>query len=131
MPHKLVILPETFAVCRLAPDAPIPDWAVFAGSPISITRTADELSIVGPASRVPDGVQAERGWRCFKILGPLPFTMTGVLASLVAPLAEAGISIFAFSTYDTDYVMVKEETLALARDVLVADGFEIVKGGGR
>ncbi len=126
MPHKLTVLPETFAVCRLASDAAIPDWALYDGLPVSITRTADELSIICPESRVPGDVQAERGWRCFKILGPLPFSMTGVLASLVAPLADAGISIFAFSTYDTDYVMVKEEMLSLARDVLAADGHEII-----
>lgn len=125
MPHKLKVLPETFAVCRLAPDASIPDWAMFDGLPVSITRTADELSIVCPESQVPIDVQAERGWRCFKILGPLPFSMTGVLASLVAPLADAGISIFAFSTYDTDYVMVKEAMLGPARDVLAADGHDV------
>ncbi len=125
MPHKLTILPETFAICRLAPDAALPDWAVYTGSPISITRTTDELSIVCPESRVPADAQAERGWRCFRVLGPLPFTMTGVLASLVAPLAEAGISIFAFSTYDTDYVMVKEEMLGQAIDVLAADGHTV------
>ena len=107
MPHRLTLLPDTFAVCRLEPQDAIPAWAM-AGSFSSITRTTEELSIVCDQAVVPDGVRCERDWRCFKLAGPIPFTMVGVLASLVTPLADAGISVFAISTFDTDYVLVKE-----------------------
>src|SRR6476659_2514424 len=100
----LSILPDTFAVCRLAPGTAIPSWATN-GPFASITRTADELSIVCPESSVPDGVQHESDWSCIKIEGPLDFALTGILVSVAAPLAHVGISIFAISTYDTDYLM--------------------------
>jgi uncharacterized protein len=106
----LTTLPDTFAVCRLDADAALPSWAT-TGSFFSITRTSDELSIVCQQSLVPDGIQCERDWRCFKLAGPIPFTTVGVLASLVQPLAEAGISVFAVSTFDTDYLLVKTADL--------------------
>jgi hypothetical protein len=121
---KLRLLPGTFAVCRLEPDAALPAWAL-AGDLVSITRTPDELSIVCPESLVPNGILAEKSWRCIKIRGPLPFSMTGILASLVNPLAEAGVSLFAFSTYDTDYVLVKDATLERARTVLTKAGHSL------
>lgn len=124
MSLKLRLLPGTFAVCRLEPDAAIPAWAL-AGILTSISRTPDELSIVCPEAQVPEGILAEKGWRCFKIQGPLPFAMTGVLASLVNPLAEAGISLFAFSTYDTDYVLVKDAALERALTALLQAGHSI------
>ncbi len=122
---KLQIMPGTFAVCKLDPQAALPRWALSEGALTSITRTADELSIVCGESAVPDDVRCEKGWRCVKILGPLPFSMTGVLASLVGPLAEAKISVFALSTYDTDYVLIKAERLQDAIRVLRLSGHEI------
>src|SRR4051794_6196062 len=74
----------------------------------SLTRTPDEISIVAPQECVPDGIKCERGWRALKVEGPLDFSLTGVLVSVCAPLAEAGISVFAISTYETDYVLVRE-----------------------
>src|ERR1700722_11107096 len=106
----LALLPDTFAICRLDVNAAIPAWTT-AGSFVSITRTAEDLSLVCLQSLVPDGIRCERDWRCFKLAGPIPFTTVGVLASLVQPLAEAGISIFAISTFDTDYVLVKETSV--------------------
>jgi hypothetical protein len=117
------LAPE-FAVCRLAADAPVPQWAS-RGSVFSITRTGDELSIVCEGKFVPSSVRCERGWRCFKLEGPFPFAMTGVLASVLEPLA-AGVSIFAMSTYDTDYVMVKEKSLAKAVKALRAAGHGVL-----
>lgn len=110
--RTLTLLPDTFAVCRSDADAAVPAWAT--GSFFSITRTADELSIVCLQSLVPDGIRCERDWRCFQLAGPIPFTTVGVLASLVTPLAEAGISVFAISTFDTDYVLVKAADLERA-----------------
>jgi hypothetical protein len=106
----LILLPDTFAICRLEPDASIPPWATASGF-FSITRTADELSIVCRQSDVPEGILCERGWRCVGVAGTIEFSVVGVLASLTAPLAKAGISVFSISTFDTDYLLVKETDL--------------------
>lgn len=97
-----------FAVCRLAPDDPVPTWAMKANF-FSITRTQDELSVVCPEDVLPVEVRSEKGWRCLRVAGTIDFTAIGVLASLVSPLAENGISVFAISTFDTDYLVVKEK----------------------
>ena len=120
--HQLTLLPNSFAICRLDANAGVPTWAT-TGEFLSITRTADELSIVCLQSLLPDGVQCERDWRCFKLAGPIPFSTVGVLASLVQPLAEAGISVFAISTFDTDYLLVKAAHFKGAIDALRQHGF--------
>jgi hypothetical protein len=117
----LIALNDTFAVCRLDRNSSIPPWATESDC-YSITRTADELSLVCRQDAVPVGVRCERGWRCLRVAGTVPFTVVGVLASLTTPLAEAGISVFAVSTYDTDYLMVKEADWACAGDVLQRQG---------
>ena len=109
----LSILPEALAICRLAPTEGIPGWAL-KGSFYSITRTDDEVSIVCPETNVPGATHCDLGWRGLKIEGPLDFSLTGVLKSVADPLAEAGISIFALSTYETDYLLVKETDLEKA-----------------
>lgn len=111
----LSLLPDIFAVCRLPADAPLPAWAL-AGPFFAITRTVDELSIVCDQTQVPDGVICQPAWRCLQVAGPLDFTLTGVLAGLAEPLAAAGVSIFAVSTYDTDYLLAP----AVALDQAVA-----------
>jgi hypothetical protein len=121
---KLVALEGEMVVARLAADDPIPAWAT-RGSISSITRTAEELSVVCAAADVPPGVQAERGWRCLRVAGPLDFSLTGVLASILGPLATAGVSIVAISTYDTDYVLVREQSFAPAVECLRAAGHEV------
>ncbi len=113
-------LPDTFAVCRLERGAPWPAWA--RGAFVSVTATEDELSVVCPAAGVPPEVRAERDWRVLKIAGPFAFSTVGVLASLAAPLAQAGISLLTISTYDTDYVFVKSDALERASATLVAAG---------
>jgi hypothetical protein len=120
---RLNTIAGTFAVARLAPDAPLPAW--IRGAFTSITRTADELSIVCDDDAVPIDVKAERGWRALRIEGPIPFEMVGVAAALLTPLAEARISIFLVSTFDTDYLLVKADVFARAVDVLREAGYEI------
>ena len=122
---NLTVVDGTFAVCRLEADAPIPPWAT-AGSFFSITRTADELSIVCHQEAVPEGVGGERGWRCLRVAGTMPFSVVGVLASLAAPLAEAGISVFAVSTFDTDYLLMKDKNLTAALDALRRQGHTVL-----
>lgn len=120
-PLDLSILPETFAISRLPASASAPAWAD-TGAFRSVTRTLDELSIVCEDRAVPEGVAASRGWRVIRVAGTLDFSSTGILSSLAAPLAEARISIFALSTHDTDYVLVRDEALGRAVDALTAAG---------
>jgi hypothetical protein len=120
----LIVVDSVFAVCRLEPGAPIPVWST-ADDFFSITRTADELSVVCRQDAVPEGINCERGWRCLRVAGTIPFSVVGVLASLTAPLAEAGISVFAISTFDTDYLLVKAEDLERAVDALRRRGHTI------
>jgi len=115
----LHVLPGRFAVCRLAADAAVP--ATF----FSVTRTPDELSVVCAEELAPEGARCENGWRILQVAGPLDFSLTGVLAAIAAPLANAGVSIFALSTFDTDYVMVKEANLAKAVEALRAAGHRV------
>lgn len=124
--HQLTlsIVPGVFAVCRLDPASPVPGWVTPDGF-IAIVRTAEELSIVCAEQSVPAGVTCQRGWRGLKVAGPLDFALTGVLASLADPLAKAGVSIFAVSTYDTDYVLVREEQFATAISALRRAGHAI------
>jgi hypothetical protein len=121
---KLLVLSEVLAVVRLDPGQAVPAW-VAQGSLWSMTRTAEELSVVCPAAAVPTGVRAERGWRCVRVAGRLDFSMTGVIASIASPLALARVSIFALSTYDTDYVLVRGEQLDAAIDCLRTAGHEV------
>ncbi len=116
---------ERLAVCQLAADTTIPDWATGTAGFSSITRTSEELSIVCAENVVPAGLKQESGWRMFKVEGPLDFGLTGVLASVAAPLAQAGISIFSIATFNTDYVLVKDARVAEAVKVLEAAGHTV------
>ncbi len=117
----LSILPDPLAICRLSPAQDVPEWAML-GEFVSITHAADELSIVCAEENVPSDVKADRGWRALKVEGPLDLALTGVLASLANPLAEAKINIFAISTFDTDYLLVKGYNLKRACDILQQAG---------
>ena len=123
---QLDLLPHRLAVYQLPADAPIPLWTT-AGSFTSITRTAHELSVVCPEGLAPEETRCEAGWRIFQVAGPLSFALTGILAAIANPLAEAGVSIFAVSTFDTDYVMVKEENLARSVAALQAAGHSVTQ----
>jgi len=121
---ELSLLPERFAISRLAADAPIPTWATEGGF-FSVTRTGDELSVVSELARVPVGVQSQPGWRVFKVHGPFVLTEIGVLSALAVPLAEAKLSLFAISTFDTDYLLVASETLSSAITALERAGHKV------
>jgi hypothetical protein len=124
MQLTLSVLPNLYAISRLPADAALPDWAQ-TGEFVSLTRTADELSVVCPQKNVPPDVKREGNWRCLKVAGPLDFALTGVLASLAGALAEADISLFAVSTFDTDYLLVKADKLAQAVAALHGVGFQV------
>jgi hypothetical protein len=112
---QISLLAGRFAVCRMGPDAAIPAnlLQVHPGF-LSITRTADELSVVCPEELAPAGAKAQPGWCAFKVEGPLDFSLTGVMATLATPLATAKISLFAVATFDTDYLLVQERDLEAA-----------------
>ncbi len=121
---SLAILPDVLAICRVPSDTPLAEVPT-EGRFWSATRTQDELSIVIPDDQVPQDWQAERGWRCLQVRGKLDFEVTGVLSALAAPLAFAGISIFVVSTFDTDYILVREPDLNRACEVLSAHGHTV------
>ena len=125
--EKLELLPDIYAVCRLDKNAPVPDWAT-RGLFSSITRTAGGLSVVCLDAQVAGGVKKESGWKILMVEGPLDLSLTGVLASLTGPLAREGLSVFALSTYDTDYLLVKKEQLEQAIQVLEAEGYDVEEG---
>ena len=120
--HTLTILPQKYAVCRLEPNGPIPYWALLGDDFVSLTRTRSELSIACLQENVPEEIQAERGWRCAKVEGSFAFSVAGVHVSLAIPLAQANISILAIATYETDHLLIKEEDLERAVQVLEAAG---------
>jgi hypothetical protein len=121
---KLRVLRQKFAVCRLSPTASLPAWAI-AGECFSITRTPEEFSIVCEEKFAPEEVKKNGGWGGFQVIGPLDFSEVGILASLTTTLAEAKISVFAFSTYDTDYILVKAKNLPAATKALQAAGHTV------
>jgi uncharacterized protein len=114
-------LNKTYAIVRLASDAQIPDWATL-GEFTSVTRTADELSIVCPIENLPANVQSPNRWICLKLEGPFPFSLTGILLSFIEPLSSNSIPIFVISTFDTDYVLIQEEFREAALDQLKEAG---------
>jgi len=124
MPRALLTLsiqPGTYAICRLEKDALVPSWAM-QGAFWSVIRTSDELSIVCAEAAVPSDSKREGGWRILKCEGPLDFALTGIMASIAEPLADASVSIFPLATYDTDYVLVKETQLQTCRQALASYG---------
>jgi hypothetical protein len=123
---KFSWIPGPFTICRLPRESPLPPWA-WSGPFTSVTRTADELSIVCLAENLPKGVGAAKNhWICFKLEGPFSFSEVGILASVISPLAENGVPIFAVSTYDTDYVLVSEEYAGVMLQALRDAGHEFL-----
>ena len=121
----LTVSPDLYAVCRLGAAEKIPAWAL-AGGFCSVTRTGDELSIVCSQEVVPEGVEAVKGWKSFKVEGKLPFILVGVLSSLTSTLAQAGISVFGISTYDTDYFFIKASEMERAVATLRNAGHDVL-----
>ena len=115
--YTLELLPGKYAICRLPEESPDPEWAKSAAF-LGILRRPGELSIVCTERFVPPEVKAERGWRILQVAGQMDFSLVGVLASLLAPLARAEISVFVLSTYDTDLILVKESALDKAVQAL-------------
>jgi hypothetical protein len=115
----LRLLDGELAILQLPPDAAAHEWLNLRAKPlVSVTRTADELSVVCPLSEVPAGMACEAGWRAFVVEGKQDFSAVGILSRILSPLADASISIFSISTFDTDYILVRIDVLEKARSVL-------------
>jgi hypothetical protein len=121
---RLSIVACDLAVCRLGAQEAVPRWAKVGLEFLSVTRTLDELSIVCDTKVVPAGVRSESGWTAIKVEGPLDFGIIGTLASLLTPLANAGVPVFAVSTFDTDYVLVRKSMVDRAKTVLEGAGHD-------
>ncbi|HML33993.1 ACT domain-containing protein [Sporomusa sphaeroides] len=122
---KFEVLVDTLGVCRLCASQSIPQWA-YQDEFFSITKTTEELSIVCSEVVIPEDVVCERGWRALKIAGILDFSLVGILSVVATILAKAGISIFAVSTYNTDYILVKAKDLECALQALEHKGYDVV-----
>jgi uncharacterized protein len=118
----MILLPNEYAICRLNAEDAIPVWAL-GSSFYSISKTADELSIVCESALVADDVQAEKGWRLLKIAAVLDLSLTGITAKFSSALAEAGVNLCVIATYDTDYILIKEEKRTIAIRSLQNAGF--------
>lgn len=121
---EMRFLPGRFAICRLDSRSAVPPWAV-RGEFFSVTRTEDELSIVCDEENVPEGVVCEKGYIALKVLGLFDFSLIGILASITAVLAAANVSIFALSTYDTDYILMREADKTGTEEALRSAGYII------
>ena len=121
----LELLPDTMAICRLDPQAPVPAWAAESSGFLTISRSPDELSIMTVQRAVPAGARCERDYQAIRVRGPLSPNLVGILLSILKPLAEAGLSILAISTYDTDYIFVKTRHLTAALNALQRAGHQI------
>ncbi|KKH95999.1 amino acid-binding protein [Methanosarcina sp. 1.H.T.1A.1] len=126
----LSVLEGRFGICKLETGSEIPEW-VYGSSFLSVTQTPEELSVVCQERSIPENIPAgalvEKGWSCLKVEGPLDFGLTGILAGISTALADNGISIFAVSTYDTDYILVRETDMENAIRALEEVGYDILK----
>lgn len=118
----LQVLPGDYAICRLPAGTALPPGLDPGAGIVSVTWTPDEVSVICPSDRAPAGATVETPWRCLRVAGLVELTLTGVLASLTGPLAQARVNLFAFSTYDTDYLLVPAVRLAEAVAALIAAG---------
>jgi len=129
MTMTLSVLPQPLVIRRFSPETALP--APLLDEPVYfVARTADELSVVCRADLPIEGGRVDRGWSAIKVAGPLDFSLTGILANIARVLAEAQISIFALSTFDTDYVLVKSDTLTRAQAALTAVGYRFATDHG-
>ena len=125
MALTLTLLNQTFTIHRLEPDAELPtsNYSFFAAM-----RTDDELSLVLPDTVESESDKSDPGWACFKVEGPLGFGLVGILAGISSTLADAEIPIFALSTFDTDYILVKREQVEAAKEALMSAGYQVHQG---
>ncbi|WP_085297097.1 ACT domain-containing protein [Cognaticolwellia mytili] len=118
-------LSETFAIHSLQRESSVPD-AVFNAPIFFLAKTYDEISIVLPEHIEIDSEEVENGWQAFEVVGPLDFTLTGIMSNISTVLANEKISIFAISTFDTDYVLVKSDKFEEAKAALIKNNYQVI-----
>lgn len=122
---RLCEIPGRFGVARLDAKASIPDW--FDGKGLSaLVRSDDELTLVCLEDRIPQEVEAEKGWACFRSLGPFAFDEAGIVAALVSPISKAGIGVFVLCTFDGEHILCPKPDFERAKDILTAEGHHFV-----
>ena len=126
--YTLTVMPGEYAVCRLSGHAESPDWSFVSGGIWATLRTRDGVTTVCPVDAAPDKANCDPGWRVLKLKGPFDLDETGVLSAVITPLAEASISIFTLSTFETDYILVRGEHLDEAKAVLKTAGHKFTRG---
>ena len=119
----LALLADTYAVCRFPPGTPVS--APRPGAFALLVQAAEEATLVCPLHEAPPVAETDAGWRCFRIMQTFDFSVPGILASVLEPLARAGIGIFATSTFSTDYVLVKAQDADRAAEALQAAGHRV------
>ena len=122
----LLVLAGRYGICRLGPDEPVPAWGL-QGEFFSVTRTTDELSIVCAEAQIPATVLCESGWRLFKIDAVMDFSLVGIVAGISAAIAGANVGIFVLSTYNTDYILVRQPDFSAAAAALRTAGYKVVE----
>lgn len=122
---KIKSVPGTYAIARLPPDAPIPDWIPRTGF-LSLTRASDELTITCAQQDIPDTVETDRDWSCLRTIGPFTFDAAGIVAALINPLSEAGIGVFVCCTFDGEHLLVKTKDMQMARELLETAGHHLI-----
>lgn len=127
---ELHVVPGRMAICRLGPEEEAPPWAK-SGVLSSVTRTEAETTVVCQEENIPAGITCSKGWRCLRIGGVLNFSETGILSSLIDPLAGEGIPVYALSTYSTDLILIEEKDLSRAVRVLSGAGHRVFSQKGR
>ena len=123
---KIQINRDDYAICRLDSNQDIPSWFKLDNFS-TVTKTDEELSITCKSEIVPDGINCEKGWNVLKILGLLDFSLIGILSKISTILANNDIGIFVISTFDTDYILIKEENTDKAKQVLNEESYEIIE----
>jgi hypothetical protein len=123
--QRLTVLPGDLALCRRDAATGLPSWFALDAPFSAALRRDGELTLVAPDAAVPELEAAERGWRALQVAGPLDLTLTGVLASLAQPLADAGVPLFALATVDTDVLLVRGDRLGDAIAALRGAGHEV------
>ena len=124
--HTLLVLARRYGICRLGPDEPVPAWGL-QGEFFSVTRTTEELSIVCAEAQIPATVLCESGWRLFKIDAVMDFSLVGIVAGISAAIAGANVGIFVLSTYNTDYILVRQPDFSAAAAALRTAGYKVVE----
>lgn len=126
MRMTLAVHPRQYSIHSFSPNAQIPSH-VFTEKVYFIGKTEEGLTLVVPSELELDSLEQEMGWSCLEVLGPLGFSMTGILSKIASTLADAQISIFALSTFDTDYILVKKTCLQNAITALRKASYKIIE----